>query len=319
MQNIRIQRRTPPLPRVLADCLPLHLTDAVARCGVTSTEELRMHSDRYTTVTCKGKSYSTGVILSREEMGEILRKMCRGSLYAFAQSMNRGYLPLSGGIRVGVCGKAAVEDGRVIGVSEVSGLIARIPQQLSVDASFLLEELKRHCFLRGALVFAPPGVGKTTLLRALALAASSPPYSMRTVAVDTREELSHAVDGAHCTLDVLVGYPKEIGIEIAVRSLGAQLILCDEIGNPRDAQAILLAANCGVPLVASAHAASVVELLARPAIRQLHHARVFEAYVGITRREPCDFSHQITSWEEAQRLLSALKANKEETVCSLTS
>ena len=50
-------------------------------------------------------------------------------------------------------------------------------------------------------------------------------YGIRTVAVDTRAELRFGTENPRLTLDVLVGYPRALGIEIAVRSLGAQLIV----------------------------------------------------------------------------------------------
>jgi stage III sporulation protein AA len=94
------------------------------------------------------------------------------------------------------------------------------------------------------------------------------------------------------------GYPRDIGIEIAVRTLGAEVIICDEIGSMADARATLGAANCGVPLIASAHASSVEELLERPAIVLLHRARVFGSYIGLSRRTAGGFDYSVTSRQE---------------------
>jgi len=58
MQSIRIQKRTPPLPSPLAECLPPYLPDAVERMGLPWVEELRIHGGRQAFVTCKGKSYA---------------------------------------------------------------------------------------------------------------------------------------------------------------------------------------------------------------------------------------------------------------------
>ena len=84
-------------------------------------------------------------------------------------------------------------------------------------------------------------------------------------------------------LDVLSGYPRGKGIGIATRTMAAQVIVCDEIGDLLEAQEIVAAHTGGVPLVATAHATSVRELLSRPALRLLHEARCFGAYVGIGR------------------------------------
>ncbi len=286
MQTLYTYHRTARelLPPALAELLPPRLRHAIGQASADSAEELRLHANREATLTVAGENRPLGVTLTAQEMQSLLRAMCMGSLYAYEESINQGFLTLSGGIRVGICGTAAVEGDRVIGIRQITGLTIRIPHR--VDAN--IERLTQRIFCRNALcsvlVYAPPGVGKTTLLRRVAQEASSPARGIRTVLVDTRDELGYGLDDPRLTLDVLIGYPRRRGIEIAVRSLGAQLIICDEIGSEEDADAILSAANCGVPLVASAHAKSLQELLRRPAIRALHRAGVFDIYVGLNRQ-----------------------------------
>ena len=302
MQSVTIRRSAPELPPLLYSVLPRELCDAVSRCGAPRIEEIRLHANRLATVSCSKKNFSTGIVLSQEQIAQILNVMCQGSLYAYANTIHQGYLSLPGGIRVGVCGSAVTENGRVIGVGDVSGLILRIPCRTRVCARPILDLLDSMQGLGGILIYAPPGVGKTTLLRSLAVEASEGTNARRTVVVDTREELSCALSGEHLLLDVLLGYPKELGIEIAVRSMGAELVICDEIGSAMDASAILRAANCGVPIVASAHACSTRELLLRPTLERLHRAQAFGAYVGLSRTLGSALSYEIIRRKELDRL-----------------
>ena len=278
-----MQNQAASLPPVLNEVLPVFLTEAVARCGAPRVEELRLHRDRYATVTCEKKNYNTGVCLRESEMNSILHAMCGGSLYAYEETIVQGYLTMRGGIRVGICGSAAVEKGGIIGVNNISGLMVRIPHAVPVSAEPILRLLQADRASGGILLYAPPGEGKTTLLRAIAKGASSPAFGFKTVAVDTRGELEPLLGGQELLLDILAGYPRHIGIEIAVRTLSAELILCDEIGSESDAHAILAAANSGVPIVATAHAANLKDLLRRPVFARLHRARVFQTYIGIRR------------------------------------
>lgn len=298
MQIIHTAPRRDTLPPSLAQHLPLSLCDAVERLRVGNPEELRLHAGRVATVTAGGKNHSAGVVLNEGQIKEILLRMCGGSLYAYRHTISQGYLTLPGGVRVGVCGRAAVEDGQVIGVSAVSGLMIRLPHTVRVCAKPILDLLRGMRFLRGILIYAPPGVGKTTLLRAVIREAAGGENGLRTVAVDTREELSCTLDGEDLRLDILVGYPRDTGLEIAVRCMGAQLVACDEIGGERDAEAILHAANCGVPLIATAHADSPEALLRRSDIRALHRAAVFGAYVGIARDPADGFRYTVTRYED---------------------
>ena len=90
-----------------------------------------------------------------------------------------------------------------------------------------------------------------------------------------------------CTSTGCIEYAPEryrgLGIEIATRTLSSEVIVCDEIGDYVEAMALVSSHNCGVPLIASAHAGSVEELLRRTGIMLLHEADLFGAYVGIKR------------------------------------
>lgn len=298
MQNIQIAYKHSPLPPILGECLPPHFCDAILRTGASPIEEIRLRKGRTLTVTSRQKSLGCGIVVGERELQEIFNRMCGGSLYAYEETIREGYIPLSGGIRVGVCGSAACEDGKIIGVHNITGLMIRIPHAVAVETTDLLRSFFADCAPRGLLIYAPPGVGKTTLLRAIAKGASSPLFWRHTAVVDTRGELNVELNDPALQLDILSGYPRNTGIEIAVRTMGAELIVCDEIGSMADAHATLGAANCGVAIIASAHAASVGELLERPAIKLLHRAHVFGRYIGLSRRAVGGFDYCITDWRD---------------------
>lgn len=64
--------------------------------------------------------------------------------------------------------------------------------------------------------------------------------------------------------------------------MSPQYIICDELG-AEEAESVLAAQNCGVPLIATAHASSLEGLMKREAFVELHRAGVFGTYVGIRR------------------------------------
>ena len=164
--------------------------------------------------------------------------------------------------------------------------------------------LRRLSLTRGVLIYAPPSVGKTTLLRSVAARMAGGEHPLRVAVVDTRGELCYSLGAPSLLLDLLAGYPRGVGLSIAARTLSAQLIVCDEIGDLAEAREIVEAHNCGVPLLASAHAADIRELLARPGMRLLHESRCFGAYVRLFRQPGVfDFAYDILEWEAADELL----------------
>ena len=85
-------------------------------------------------------------------------------------------------------------------------------------------------------------------------------------------------------MDVLHGCSKIIGIEMLLRTMGPEVIAVDEITAEEDSLVLMHAMNCGVTLLATAHAHCIEDLKRRQIYRTLLDNRVFD-YVLILKRD----------------------------------
>ncbi|MBR4296153.1 MAG: AAA family ATPase [Clostridia bacterium] len=288
------QRRI--IPNFLFDALPdtiiLEIEEARRLCGGADIEEIRLRRERCSEFVFFGTSIMGKKILSAKEMDEVFYRLCGGSVYAYADTICQGYIRAENGVRIGICGRAVIGGGRVNAVHDISSINIRIPCAFLPDVKNVADIFMAS--YGGMLVFSPPGVGKTTLLRSLSKELSGR-CKRKTALIDTRSELSAGLDGKDLRLDILEGYPRGIGIEIAVRTLNPDVIICDEIGSSSEADALLLAQSCGVPIIASAHGESAKSLIEREGISRLHRAGIFHNYMKIEReRNSRNFKFTVT-------------------------
>ena len=208
-----------------------------------------------------------------------------------------------GGYRVGVCGRAGVSGEEIRGLYGVTSLAVRIPHRIVGVSERILPYIRSAGRLWSALFYAAPHVGKTTLIRDLASRLSCGAHAHRVALIDTRGELSRDGMFSECLADILYGYPRGKGIEIATRTLSPEAIFCDEIGSVEEADAILSVQNSGVPLIATAHASSMASLLHRPGIHALYDAGIFRYYIGLQRQEGGNcFSFSVWDTERGEEI-----------------
>lgn len=246
--------------------------------------EIRLRRASPASVTIRGENIVLGVSATEEEIARSVRIFCDLSMYTHAETICDGYIASRGGYRVGICGRAVVRGGNIVSVADIASLNIRIPERVIGCADRAYDIMASDSFRRGLLVWSPPGIGKTTLLRELAVRLASGKAPKRVALVDTRVELSPGIEGAGI-IDVLSAYPRSKGIEIASRTLAAEIIICDEIAGEEDMCAVLAAYHAGITVAASAHASSMKGLLSSDIMTVLYDKGVFGTYYGLLAQQ----------------------------------
>jgi stage III sporulation protein AA len=153
--------------------------------------------------------------VSERELSLTLEVATRASTHTALEQLRQGYFTLRGGHRVGLCGTAVTEDGRVKSFRHLSSLNIRIAHVVSGCGEEVLTRLRAGGSFPNTLILAPPGGGKTTLLRDLVRLLSN--GGTRVGLADERGEVAALWEGVpqfdvgeHT--DVLEGCPKAVGL-----------------------------------------------------------------------------------------------------------
>lgn len=190
--------------------------------------------------------------VSCEELAECIKSFCNYSLHSFEKEFKEGYVTLKGGHRAGFCGTAIIKNGKFEGVKDISSINIRVAREIKGAGDYLRPVVFGEDF-KGLLICGRPMSGKTTVLRDLCRIIGD---RHKLAVIDSRGEIAAVYGGipqndVGVFTDVLNGYEKAEGIEIATKTLSPEYIACDEVTGCTDY--IKMCLNSGVKMIFTLH------------------------------------------------------------------
>lgn len=199
-----------------------------------------------------------------EDLVCILKNVSSNSIYSVQQDINNGFVTMPGGHRIGVVGEVVLNEGRIKNIKNISSMNIRIAKEYIGISDKIINAVISEEKINNCIIVSPPLCGKTTLLRDVVRNISN--KGKNVVVIDERGEIT-AMNNCKNYLDIgertdVISYvPKEIGMQMAVRSMAPDVVVTDEIGTPEDAKSISYLCRCGVSYITTMHGDSIKDVL----------------------------------------------------------
>lgn len=232
------------------------LDQIIKKAPLNSITEIRLRLNRKIYVKLKNDEFFIENIATSKMINNIIMIATNYSKYAYEKEISDGYIPYSGGIRIGIGGNGRINDNKLIAYKEIYSLNVRIPHQIFNCCRPFFDILNNF---DNTLVISPPYGGKTTLIREMSRLLSE---NFDTLLIDERFELC----GENCSLkmgercDIIQGIPKKFVFENIIRTMSPEIVVCDELFGDDEFLAVARIINAGIKCLATFHANSMEDL-----------------------------------------------------------
>ncbi len=265
--------------------LPNDVQSALANLNFNYISEIRLRRGQPVIIEYKGEykyinafgiaDRSSSIMITVNEIEPIILSATNGCIYNFTEQMKSGFITVGNGIRIGIAGEYVTQKGEVTAIKDITSLNIRIPHNINGCAAFVFNSLFFDG-LHSTLLYSKPGLGKTTMLRDLAISLSKT-QKYNILIFDERNEISAICGQSGYDLgdrtDVVRCYEKKGAIASAIRAMKPHVIITDELYGADDLQSVRYATDCGITVIASSHICN----------RKILRTMPFEFFVQLTK------------------------------------
>lgn len=254
-------------------------------------QEIRIRVDKPIILKLREKDLILQYNILQTEILQIVERLCENSIYAYKNQICEGFITIKGGHRVGLTGSCVIENGKITNIKYISSLNIRIAREVKNCSTRILREIIdiENKTIYNSIIVAPPGRGKTTILRDIIRRVSDGieeiNFRGKTCGVvDERGEIAAMYKGAPqndvgIRTDIIENVSKNKGIHMLIRTMAPEIIACDEIGSKEDVEAIHYALYSGVKGIFTMHGKNVEDIKNNKQIYELIENREIQKII----------------------------------------
>lgn len=297
---------------ILSDRVRKEATDLKEFQSGEQIQEIRIKANKPLMFISNNKEIRTSYISSKEDIRQIVQRISSYSIYAFEDEIRQGFITIQGGHRIGLCGTCVTDKSSVKTIKYISSVNIRIARDVKGCGSKVIPYIVNRERVMNTIIISPPKCGKTTMLRDITRQLSEGIPSLRVAGknvtvVDERSEIAACYRGIPqmdigIRTDVLDNCPKSEGIIMAIRSMAPAVVICDEIGTPKDMESIVAALNSGVSVITTIHGFNEKDLSERPVFIPILENKVFDRAVILSAKRGVGTIEYVYDFKKSQKL-----------------